>query len=266
MIIPMKTSELLEFLQGVAPTDLAEEWDNVGLLIGSSHGEVARVMTCLTLTADVAREAIEARADLVVTHHPLLFRSIKRITDDTLQGRLLLELIQAEVRVYSPHTGYDSAREGINQQLALALELENVRPLRVTDDQQPERGAGRAGDLRDAITLEVLVERVKRALGVRHTWFVGDPTREIARVGIACGAADEFANDALRAGCEALLLGEARFHTCLDARANELALILPGHYATERPAMENLAERLRDRFGTLHVWASEVESDPIDWA
>src|SRR5215204_4410218 len=104
-----------EFLDVFAPPILAAEWDNVGLLVGDRSQRVERVLTCLTITPAVAGEAIRERADLIVTHHPLPFRPLKRLTADDPTGRLLLDLIRAGVAVHSPHTAFDSAAAGINQ-------------------------------------------------------------------------------------------------------------------------------------------------------
>jgi dinuclear metal center YbgI/SA1388 family protein len=268
----MQVKDVVSFLREFAPVDLAEDWDNVGLLVGAGADDVSSVLTCLTLTPDVAAEAIERSVQLVVTHHPVLFRSVQQITDATSEGRMLLDLIRAGVCVYSPHTSYDSASEGVNRQLSDALQLTDIRPLRPSvrvsdeaDTNASSAGAGRFGDLPSPISLLEFVEHVKAALGIEHTWLVGDTAASVRRVGIACGAAAEFMHDAADAGCEVLLTGEARFHACLEARTLGIALVLPGHYATERPAMENLAETLRKQFPELTVQASEVESDPIQW-
>ena len=107
-----------EFLDAFAPPDLAEDWDNVGLLVGDRETAGDRLMTCLTVTPASANEAIDGGADLVITHHPLPFRPLKHLTTDTTPGRLLLDLIRAGIAVYSPHTAFDSAASGINQRLA----------------------------------------------------------------------------------------------------------------------------------------------------
>ena len=210
------TSSVLEALDEFAPRDLAEEWDNVGLLVGSSSGPLGRVMTCLTLTPDVAREAVRERVELIITHHPLIFRAIKRVTDRSVEGRTLLELIRHGIRVYSPHTGYDSALGGINAQLAQAFSLRKVKILRVREEDKSQ-GAGRLGELAEPMSLRAFVEVVKRALRIDVLQYVGDLDQEIRRVAIACGAADEFTRDAEKKGCDAILLGEARFHTALAA-------------------------------------------------
>lgn len=268
----MLVADVLTYLQELAPLDLAESWDNVGLLVGARQQEVSSILTCLTLTPDVAAEAIREGAQLIVSHHPVLFKAVKQINDESSEGRMLLDLIRAGVAVYSPHTCYDSAHAGINRQLAQTCGLRNVRPLRPrpqTAEEEaaktPAIGAGRFGDLAQAVSLADLVEILKGTLLQPVMGYVGDPNREVCRVGIACGAAAEFMRDALREGCDVLVTGEARFHACLEARTLGIGLILPGHYATERPAMIRMAGFLTSKFPDLRVWASEAETDPIQW-
>jgi dinuclear metal center YbgI/SA1388 family protein len=368
-------ADLVSFLQKLAPPALAEEWDNVGLLVGDRSRPVSRILTCLTLTPDVADEAIAERAALIVTHHPVLFRPVKRLTADDSQGKMLLSLIEAGIAVYSPHTGYDSAAAGINQQLAERLDLSEIQPLKpistpptckvvcfvprehlvrvqeavweggageigaysrcsfVMDGTGtffggaeskpaigeagrleqvaearlevdcPERlvpevvrrlrkahpyeepaydvyplraertslGAGRWGRFRGtgAVsgdgTLAELVEMIKSRLGVSTLQVVGDLAGRVARVGICCGSGGELLSAAIAAGCDAFFTGEARFHNCLEARSAGISLILAGHYATERPAMELLAAILQQEFSGVTAWASRVERDPVQW-
>lgn len=267
----MRLQDVVAFLREWAPLELAENWDNVGLLVGDLRDEVVNVLTCLTLTPNVAAEAIQKQCQLIVTHHPVLFRPVQRLTAETSEGRTLLSLIRAGISVYSPHTSYDSAADGINAQLARLLELRDVQPLRPLPTAReseiaPVLGSGRWGSLPTARPLRELIDQVKSLLKVANLQYVGDVSRRISRIGIACGAAAEFVPDAARAGCEALLTGEARFHACLEAEAAGVALLLPGHYATERPAMEALAEILQSRLAGLVVRASESEYDPIRFA
>ncbi len=259
-MVPLQ--ELINFLRELAPLELAETWDNVGLLIGDSSTEVSSVLTCLTLTPNVAEEAISRKAQLIVSHHPLLFHPVQRLTAATSEGRLLLSLIRSGIAVYSPHTGYDSAADGINQQLAHLFGLDDIQPLRPSATAPP-LGSGRCGQLPASVTLQEVIERVKRTLRVTQLQYVGDLTRPITRLAIACGSAAEFLHDAASLGCQALLTGEARFHACVEAEVAGIALILPGHYATERPAMEQLADVLQSRFANLAIQASANESDPV---
>lgn len=266
---PLYVRDIADFLRLLAPLELAEEWDNVGLLVGDAGATVERAMTCLTLTPDVADEAVRERAQLVVTHHPLLFKAAKRLTTETLEGRTLLSLIAAGVSVYSPHTAFDSAAEGINAQLADLLGLQEVRPLRPVPDKAAHgrpSGSGRFGRLSAPVPFAEFLAFVKQKLQVRHLQYVDADRQHVQTVGVACGSAAEFIPDALRAGCDVLLTGEARFHACVEARESGLALVLPGHYATERPGVEELARTLARQFPQLAVWASRSETDPVAWS
>jgi len=266
-----RIEEVTRFLAAFAPLSLAESWDNVGLLVGDARTEVDSVMTCLTLTADVAAEAVGRGAGLIVSHHPILFRPVQRLTAETPEGRMLLDLIAARIAVYSPHTGYDSARAGINQQLAELLDLVDIKPLRSQaaegqDEREPSTqllGAGRHGQLPTPVTLTEFNRRVKQRLQIDYLQFVGDAEAVIKRVGIACGSAVEFMHDAMAENCEVLLTGEARFHDCLSAAGMGINLVLVGHYASERPGIEQLAVILANEFPDLIVWPSEAETDPL---
>ncbi|MFN5314073.1 MAG: Nif3-like dinuclear metal center hexameric protein, partial [Planctomyces sp.] len=123
-------AEICGVLRAIAPPDLAESWDNVGLLLGDEGADVGRLMTCLTLTEDVAEEAVSAGVGLVVTHHPLFFRPVKRLTSADAEGRVVLSLLRAGIAVCSAHTSWDSAELGINQQLAELLGLQGIGVLR----------------------------------------------------------------------------------------------------------------------------------------
>ncbi len=253
--------DLLTVLEQQIPLELAESWDNVGLLLGDSEAEVRGVMTCLTLTEDVAAEAIREGANLVIAHHPILFKAVKRITTETIEGRLLLRLTQAGVSVYSPHTAFDSAREGINQQIAVALGLQEILPLRLRPQSQD--GAGRWGRLHTPLTLSDLFRKLEFMGGASPLTYVGEPSHSCDTIGIACGSAGEFLTEAAAHGCQAFVTGEARFHHCLEARSLGIALVMVGHYASERPAVEHLASTLALRWAPLNIWASRAESDPI---
>ncbi len=258
-----KIKDVAEFLEQFAPSNLAETWDNVGLLVGDPGNRVRRMMTCLTVTPVTVAEAVEADVELVVSHHPLPFHSFKRLVPDSTPGRLLWQLATRSIGVYSPHTALDSAQSGINQQLADALELEECEPIVEADQGPIGSGAGRIGRLRDPLPLKDLAARLKRFLGLASLHYVGDLSDTIERVAIGCGAAGQFLEAARLRRCDAFVVGETNFHTCLEAEASGIALLLPGHFASERFAVERLAHLLADRFDEVTVWASRMESDPL---
>lgn len=159
-------------LESIAPLRLAADWDAVGLLVSPRRPALERVMTCLSLTEDVANEAVRRAADLVVTHHPLPFRPVARLTDESSVGRVLLALAGAGTGVWSPHTAWDSAAGGINDQLAAMLGLAHVAPLE-PDAELPLVGFGRAGTAPEGMTVAALARRAGAALGVPHVQIVG---------------------------------------------------------------------------------------------
>ncbi len=254
--------EVCQFLDEFAPRHLAEEWDNVGLLVGDRQAEIRRIMTCLTITPASTAEAVKEGVDMIVTHHPLPFQAFKRLTTDSPSGTMLLKLIRAGVSIYSPHTAFDSTRQGINQQLAAGIGLSNIVPL-IDSPEDSAVGAGRYGRLPDPVTLAELAQLVKLFLRIERVRVVGEASREVQRVATACGSAGQFLSDARRTGCDALVTGETNFHTCLEAEATNTCLILTGHFASERFAVETLAERLASAFSGVTVWASRDEADPL---
>jgi dinuclear metal center YbgI/SA1388 family protein len=257
-------AQTVETLEQFAPPALAAEWDNVGLLVGDPARTVTRLMTCLTLTPTTVKEAVSEAADLVVVHHPLPFRPVQRLTTESTVGRLLLALIEAQVAVYSPHTAFDSAREGINQCLAEGLGLDGVLPLTpsVTKDD-PTVGTGRIGQFPRAMELTAVADRLKAFLRIPAVRAVGDRDSKVRRVAIACGSGGSLLDAARLQSADCFVTGEATFHTCLEAEAIGMSLLLVGHYASERFALDMLADFLTEQLPDVRVWSSRTERDPL---
>jgi dinuclear metal center YbgI/SA1388 family protein len=252
----------LEALAALAPLELAEEWDNVGLLVGDASAPLGSVLTCLTLTPDVVEEAISAGVGLVVTHHPLPFRGVKSISTATIDGGSLWRLARAGVAVYSPHTAYDSAVGGINQQWADALGLSATRPLSPVVGRGDGAGGGRIGEWEGG-DFAALVEAVRRVANPASLRVVPPRDGRCERVAIACGSGGSLLDRALEAGCRVFLTGELGFHECLRCRSLGVGVVLTGHYASERGGIERLAAMLAERLPEVTVRASRVESDPL---
>ena len=274
-------------LARLAPLRLAESWDNVGLLIGDRRQSVERIVTCLTISPCVVREAVDQKVQLIVTHHPLPFKPLSRITADTVTGSMLLELIGNGIAVYSAHTAFDSAADGINQMWSQLLGLTNVEPLLPWEDPSAERnpaggslaigagtlgagtlgagtlGAGRFGRLSSAEPLGRLVARAAQAVNASAPRLAGDADRAVTKVALACGSGGSFLSAAARHGCDAMITGEATFHVCLEAESRGIGLGLLGHYCSERFAMERLADSLAQELRDVTVWPSQTEHDPL---
>lgn len=259
-------SELSRFLDSFAPPVLSEEWDNVGLLVGDAGQPVERVMTCLTITPASCAEAVTKQADLIVTHHPLPFKPLRRLTTESTPGRLLLELIRAGIAIYCPHTAFDSAAEGINQQLAEGIALGDIKPLIASPaDSAGNLGSGRCGRFAAPLRRSEIVARLKAFLQIGGLHVVGPDDAVISTAAVACGSGGNFLEHAIRQDMDLLITGEASFHTCLEAQASGVNLLLAGHFASERFAVERLADVLARQFPKLTVWASEKEADPLRW-
>lgn len=257
--------DICKFMDQFAPAELAESWDNTGLLVGDRTNDVAKIMTCLTITPQSASEAVQRDTDLIITHHPLPFRPLTKLTTDDSVGKLLLMLIEAKVAVFSPHTRFDSANLGINQLLAERIQLQNILPLTPLDEPMQSMGSGRVGMLANDSSLREFAQNVKNVFGCTGIQVVGDLNCNISKVAVACGSGGSFLDTALQQSCDALVTGETNFHTCLEAQASGASLVLLGHFASERFGLENLADRIQSQFANVQCWASANEADPIDW-
>jgi dinuclear metal center YbgI/SA1388 family protein len=260
----MKIQTVCQFLEEFAPLQLAEAWDNVGLLLGDRDAEVQRIMTCLTLTPESVEEAIDEGANLLVTHHPLPFKAMQKITTDSVPAGLIWQLARAGISIYSPHTAFDSTTNGINEQLGRLLDLKDVRPLQ-PNEQMPDLGAGRFGETTLFADVSSIAKRLKESLEVPRIQVSELSNRPIRRVAVACGSGGSFLSSAAFRGCDAMVTGEATFHTVLEARALGVILFLTSHYASERFALEFLSGHLAAQFPKCVVWASLREKTPLSW-
>lgn len=256
-------NSVCQFMDAFAPRALAEDWDNVGLLIGDRNANVKKVMTCLTVTPESVAEAIEESVDLLVTHHPIPFQPLKKITTDNTVGRLILDLVRHSIAVYSPHTGFDSGRQGINQSLAERLALTDIEPI-LPNAELEDLGSGRMGR-RAVVTLGEFAKQTKMEFGLAGMHVVGDSDAKVEKIAVACGSGGSFLAAAGRNGCDTLVTGETNFHTCLEAKACSISLVMLGHFGSERFAVEWLAKSLATEFTELNCWASFRESDPVSW-
>jgi len=258
----VSVNEVCQVLQQLAPLSSAESWDNVGLLLGRAERSVGRLMTCLTLTPNVVCEAIGRNVQMIVTHHPVMFRPIKSITSETLEGRLLLDLIEAGIAVYSPHTAFDNAGEGINQWLAESLGLELIEPLRPFATGIPG-GSARVGIFQETLSRKEFLEKVAAEIGAEYLEVAWHGSENVRRVGLACGSAAEYLTDALQSGCDTFVTGEARFHAAVECQSRGINLVLMGHYCSERPAVIRLAALLSARLGDVECFSSEHDQNPL---
>lgn len=258
----MKFRALLGHLNEMFPPKLAEEWDNVGFIFGDSGKVVSKVLVCLTVTPAVVKEAVNWNADLIITHHPFPFRKTNKITNETVEGAMILELARADINIYSPHTAFDSADSGINQSTLEALGLTSISDL---VEKRDMNGSGRVGVYTEPTTLEKIIDVCKRHYGVDTLKVVGAKEDKISKVATACGSGGDFFSAAKAKGVDLFITGEASFHTCIAAQSHGIAMILTGHYASERIAVEDLAVELKNKFKKIEFAASEADVSPVSF-
>ncbi len=256
--------ELEQALFELAPAYMKEEWDNVGLLCGHEDAAVSRVLVALDPFLPVAREAVEKDAQLLVTHHPLIFFPAKTVNDRDPVGQTILHLMEHGVAAVNMHTNLDSAPGGVNDVLAEALGLTDIGVLAPAgeDEQGQPYGLGRYGTLETECTLPDFLERVKTALhcgGVRYA-DGGKPVHKVAVGGGACG---EFIKTALALGCDTFVTADLKYNQFADARDLGLNLIDAGHYPTENLVCETMARYLETRFPDLEILRSTVHEDVV---
>lgn len=251
--------EIEQAIFALAPKELAESWDNVGLLVGRPDRETAKLLVALDVTEWVAEEALELGTNLIVSHHPVMncaWSPVQSVRDDNPQGRLLLRLMENGVGCICMHTNLDKARGGVNDALAARLGLENV--------DLPESGDGilRAGTVKEQ-SCESLAALVKERLGAGCVRFVdtGKPIRRVAVGGGACGG---YFRAAAAAGCDALVTADVKYDQFLDARALGLCLMDAGHFPTENVVCPALAEYLREHFPGVEVVLSRRHREVFD--
>lgn len=258
----MNMRQIVAYLEKLAPLELAEAWDSVGLLIGDPEGEVERLMVCLTVMEATVDEAIAQGAHLIIAHHPLPFRPLPKIVCNDPTGQMVWKLCRHGISLYSPHTAWDNAPEGINQRIARRLKLDSIGPI-IRHPTHPQLGSGRCGTLPRAIPAEEVLSLAASALPSAQPRWIGRPGRLIERIGIVCGSGGSLISAAAAADCQLLITGEATYHQALEASHRGIDLLLLGHGPSERFAMDELAGELAIQFPELQVWSSRDEWDPF---
>lgn len=235
----MKCREIIQKIEEQFPPVYAEDWDNVGLLVGHGDMEVQKVMTALDATEEVTRQAVLAGAQLLVTHHPLIFQGMKRMTDGDFLGKKVLRLAENKIACYAMHTNFDvmGMAEALGellglQQQEILMEVSPFVPLGSTIKEK--QGIGRVGLLPEEMTVEQCGAFVKDALKLPYVIASGDPERKVRRAAVSSGSGRSMIGHALEKGAQVLITGDIGHHEALDAMEQGLSIIDAGHYGTEK--------------------------------
>lgn len=239
-----KVADVVRAMKTLAPIELAEEWDNVGLLIGNSEKEVHKILIMLDFDQQGLDEALEVGADMIITHHPVIMSGISSITDP-----LLLSVIENKISICSMHTNLDSADEGVNQVLAETIGLSDIEPIDF------DGVFGRIGYV-DECTLSEFIQSIKLALDIEHVRYVGSKRNMVSKVAVLGGAGADFIPNAKIAGCDVYITADLKYHQAQMAEKMGINVIDAGHFETENPVIYKIARYLRSSFEDVEVITS----------
>ena len=257
----MKCNEVISCLEKIAPRCFAEKWDNVGLLAGREDKEINKILLALDPTSEVVEEAVAWGADLLITHHPLIFSGIKSVTTSDFIGKRVFNLIFQDVCYYAMHTNFDVM--GMADAVADELELEKCQVLDVIyQDEISKEGIGRMGELSHTMSLEECARFVKEKCGLSSVKVFGDPHKLIDVVALIPGSGKDYVDLALAKGAQVVITGDIGHHNGLDAVEKGVAVIDAGHYGLEKIFTSYMEEVLRRELPNVQIKRA-VEKEPF---
>ena len=245
--------DIMEFMETLAPRELKMDWDNVGLNCGSKAQEVTKILVALDPFEHVCQEAADWGAELLITHHPLIFRAIPMVTDEAAITRGLMTLVKNDISHFCAHTNLDCAQGGVNDVLAEVLGLQNVEKLGAYG------GMMRCGTVQEQ-TVEEFLTFVKEKLGCEGLRYVngGKPVRKVA---VGGGSCSDGLYDVIQAGCDTFVTSDVKYNGFWDAYEQGVTLIDAGHFYTENPVVAVLAEKIAAAFPEVEVKISDTHAD-----
>lgn len=246
--MPIKVSDALQMLKSFAPEEYMykEEYDNIGLICGRGDEEVKKIICCLDVTQAVIDEAIETGANLIISHHPMIFYPIKNVNSDSVTGRNLLKAIENRISVYAAHTNLDFVRDGINDYVASMLGLRNITALKPYDGN--ESGFGRVGDLANKVYCTVLKGEVETVLKDNYVRVIGEPYNMVKRIAVINGGGGgetSYIDMAVQAGADCLITADVKHHVAIYAKESGITMIEPQHYTMEHAYISRLVQILK---------------------
>ena len=258
----MKIKEVLSALEQFAPLPLQESWDNAGLQVGLTEAEVSGALLCLDVTEQVVDEAMAKGCNLIVSHHPLLFRGLKTISDLTDVQRTVRKAIQQDIAGVSMHTNMDKAEGGVNHKIAEKLGLRDMTFMSPRTVDGVTCGSGVIGTLESPVDSRAFVEKVKSAFGVVCAMTNELLERKISRVALCGGAGDFLLDDAVKAGADAFITGEMHYHQYFGYE-QRIQICVIGHYQSEQYTTEVFRDIIAKACPDVRTEIAETNTNPI---
>jgi dinuclear metal center YbgI/SA1388 family protein len=266
----MFVKDLLNTLDEIAAFGLAEQWDNVGLMLGDPNKSINGVLVALDPTEEVLSEALQIGADCIITHHPLILHPLKAIYTDQPMGKFLRRALETNISVIGCHTNLDQAVGGVNDVLAKSLGMLDSRPLMPAGndpDAEASIGFGRVGRLADPLSPEAFIGYLCDFFNLPVLRVAGQLPDEISTVAVCGGSGSDLAETAYASGAQVYITGEVKHSTARWAEAAGFCIIDAGHFATENPVVESLVEVLQNVFAekdiSLPVTQSAKQQNPF---
>ena len=255
----MRCSEIITRLELLSPPSFAEEWDNVGLLVGRMDQEISSVYIALDVTDKVIEEAIHCGADMIITHHPLIFKELKSLTEEDFISRRVRKLIGEDICYYAMHTNFDVL--GMADAAAEELNLANMQVLHTTfEDDISKEGFGRYGQLPRTMTLQACAEYVKKQFGLASVLVYGDLHTMVDIAAICPGSGKDFIEDAIKVGADVYITGDVSHHAGIDAVARNLMVIDAGHYGIEKIFIPYMKDFVKKQMPGVRVFTEEIKN------
>ena len=247
----MKCKEIIESLEQKYAPDFAESWDNVGLLVGDKEKEVHKIFLALDVTDESLEMAIKEQADMIITHHPLIFSAMKKVTTDNFIGRRIIKMIQHDISYYAMHTNFDSAPGCMADIVADRLNFTDQKPLEAMGEiSGTEYGIGKTGSLKVPMKGLEIAREVKNRFGLPFVTVYGSELYEdtpIVKAATCPGAGGSELNEAIKAGAQAFITGDISHHEGIDAAAQGMMIIDAGHYGLEHIFMDFMEGFLKEK-------------------
>ncbi|MVX63119.1 Nif3-like dinuclear metal center hexameric protein [Clostridium chromiireducens] len=252
-------------IEKVAPKFLAESYDNVGLMVGDELKEVKKVLLALDCTKEVIKEAVENKSDLIITHHPLIFRKPKSIIKGDLLGDKVIELIKEDIALYSCHTNLDSVKGGINETIVKMLGFNSDQIIEPCENSNyKDSGIGRIVRLQNETTLNDIINIVKKNLNIKNMRIVRGNDK-IKALAIINGSGQDYFSKAKALGADCIITGDTTYHYASDFKEMGISIIDAGHFATEYLIFLKTLDFLREKFKGVEFTVSKKCEDPYEF-
>ena len=258
----MKIKQVLSALEKFAPLPLQESWDNAGLQVGLTEAEVSGALLCLDVNEQIVDEAIRKGCNLIVSHHPLLFRGLKQISGRDFVQRCVIKALKNDIAVVSMHTNMDNAQDGVNWKIAQRLGLHDCRFFAQKQVEGIEAGSGVVGDLAQPMAAADFIQLVKRQFGVACAQCNELLQRPVRKVAVCGGAGDFLLDDAVREGADAFITGEMHYHVFFD-HEQQIQICVIGHYQSEQYTSEIFRDIIAKECPGVRTEMAETNTNPI---